>query len=248
MQKISDARLKSLHAGEEESTHLMEFLRIDPETLLANTFPDFHYPQIPLKTGIVQKLDLLAGHIHHQFGFQKWDAFSCHPSDYVRSLACYLLAKQSFSFAEMLHRMKLLADDTNAGVREWAWLAIRADFAKNVERHIDILSPYVQDASPNIRRFASELSRPRGVWCKHIPALRTAPWLAMEIIAPLKSDTSRYVQLSVGNWLNDASKDHAAWVEKICAEWQSISPTKNTAHICKRGLRTLKKNTLNKTR
>lgn len=238
---ISDTRLAALQKGEVASTHLMEFLRIDAEILLKNTFPDFRYPVLPPKTGIVQKLDVLAAHIQQQYGFRIFEAFSCHPSDFIRSIACYVLAKQAFPFAEMMQRMRPLAEDENAGVREWAWLAIREDFAKEIETHLPLLAAYVEDPSPSIRRFASELSRPRGVWCKHIAALRKAPWLAIDIIEPLKADASRYVQLSVGNWLNDASKDHPAWVEKICAEWQVISPTKHTAYICKRGLRTLRK-------
>jgi 3-methyladenine DNA glycosylase AlkC len=45
----------------------------------------------------------------------------------------------------------------------------------------------------------------------------------------------------VGNWLNDASKTDADFVQKICTLWAKESPTKETAYIVKKALRTLEK-------
>ena len=78
-----------------------------------------------------------------------------------------------------------------------------------------------------------ELSRPRRVWCRHILEFRESPWLGLEIIEPLKSDEAKYVQLSVGNWLNDASKTQSNWVKELCFKWQQESSTKHTHAICK---------------
>ena len=83
--------------------------------------------------------------------------------------------------------------------------------------------------------------RTRGVWCKHIVEFKEEPWLGLGIIGPMKSDESKYVQLSVGNWLNDASKSQASWVKKLCLEWQAQSPTNHTYNICKRAQRTINK-------
>jgi 3-methyladenine DNA glycosylase AlkC len=95
--------------------------------------------------------------------------------------------------------------------------------------------------SERIRRFAVEILRPRGVWCSSIKQLRATPWLAQSIIEPLKADPSLYVQKSVGNWLNDAAKDHPQWVDKLIAKWLNESQTKSTLYIAKRALRSIKK-------
>ena len=177
---------------------------------------------------------------YEQFGFKKFEQLSSHKSDLVRSVACYLLAKQPFSFEDKLKLMTRLAEDQNSGVREWAWLAVRKEFAQDLIKNISYLVCFTNQ-STNLRRFVCELSRPRGVWCRHILEFRESPWLGLEIIEPLKSDEAKYVQLSVGNWLNDASKTQSNWVKELCFKWQQESPTKHTHAICKRALRTIHK-------
>ncbi len=241
MKNISQERLELLNTGQVESRNLMEFLSLDMELILKNNLPNFNYPKLATKLGVIKKLEHIALSVNDQFGFKGFEQFSSHKSDLIRSLSCYLLAQQPLSFKDKLNLMIKLADDHNSGVREWAWLAIRPDFAQNVLENILYLIEFTSQ-SPNIRRFVSELSRPRGVWCKHIVELKEEPWLGLQIIEPLKSDESKYVQLSVGNWLNDASKTQASWVKKICRQWQVKSTTNHTYNICKRAQRTINKN------
>jgi 3-methyladenine DNA glycosylase AlkC len=240
MKKISPERLQLLNTGQIESRNLMEFLVLDPELILKNNFPDFNYVKPVDRIGIVQKLEHIAANLNEQFGFKKFEQFSSHKSDLIRSLACYLLAKQPFSFEDKLKLMTRLADDQNTGVREWAWLAIRKEFTQDLIKNISYLVRFT-NKSANLRRFVCELSRPRGVWCRHILEFRESPWLGLKIIEPLKSDEAKYVQLSVGNWLNDASKTQGDWVKELCFKWQKESPTKHTHTICKRALRTIHK-------
>ena len=240
MKKIPPERLQILNTGQIESKNLMEFLALDPELILKNNLPDFNYIKPDSRIGIVQKLEHIAANLNDQFGFQKFEQLSTHKSDLIRSLACYLLAKQPFSFEDKLKLMTRLAEDQNSGVREWAWLAIRKDFIQDLIKNISYLVCFTNQ-STNLRRFVCELSRPRGVWCRHILEFRESPWLGLKIIEPLKSDEAKYVQLSVGNWLNDASKTQSNWVKELCSKWQQESPTKHTYTICKRALRTIHK-------
>jgi hypothetical protein len=231
--------VNQLNKGAREASNLMEFLAVDLNILLENTIPEFNRPQLPQSLGITKKLKFVAVSLQAQFGFKIFDTLKGHKSDTIRALACYLLEEQNLSFAEKLSLIKLLADDLNSGVREWAWMALRNDFTQELASSIKLLSSWTQDPSDNIRRFASELSRPRGVWCPHIRELRQEPWMGLEIIEPLRSDKAKYVQLSVGNWLNDAGKDHPAWVRNLCCEWSKHSLTPHTEKICKRAMRNL---------
>jgi 3-methyladenine DNA glycosylase AlkC len=125
------------------------------------------------------------------------------------------------------------------GVREIAWLAFRNHLCEELTAGLKFLAKWADDKDENIRRAASEGSRPRGVWCAHMGALREKPEQAIAILEPLKADPSIYVRRSVGNWLNDAAKDNAAWVRKLCKRWTKESPVKETQWIAKRALRTV---------
>ncbi len=239
MKKVSQEIITELNSGQREASNLMESLAVDVKILLHHVLPAFDFPTLPASLGIIKKYRLIAAELQKQFGFMLFESLKTHASDTVRTLACCLLGEQSFSFSEKLALVRPLADDHHAGVREWAWMALREDCTAALEHSIALLIPWTAAPSCNIRRFASELTRPRGVWCKHIRVLREQPWLGLPILLPLRSDPAKYVQLSVGNWLNDAGKDHAKWVKDLCEAWVKASYNKDTDKICKRAMRNL---------
>jgi 3-methyladenine DNA glycosylase AlkC len=161
-----------------------------------------------------------------------------HSSDTVRGWAAYALIRDpAADLASAVARLQPFADDAHFGVREWAWMALRPRLLDDPRPALTLLRPWADDPSPRIRRCASEATRPRGVWCKQIPALVAEPSLADELLTALCADPERYVQLSVGNWLNDAGKSQPDWLDTLAARWRHQSDSPHTATILARGLR-----------
>lgn len=52
---------------------------------------------------------------------------------------------------------------------------------------------------------------------------------------------SKYVQDSVANWLNDASKSNSTRISETCPRWQKESPSSGTERTVRRSNRTLRK-------
>lgn len=157
---------------------------------------------------------------------------SFHLSDSIRCYAPYLKSLDTrLNLNDKLNQSEKLIADNHFGVREVVWMALRPEIDKNLEKSIEILSRWTKSENENIRRFTTESTRPRGVWCKHIEKLKENPEMALPILENLKSDKSKYVQNSVGNWLNDASKSKPNFVIELCKKWKKESPAKETEKI-----------------
>lgn len=248
--KISDidpTRLDQLNAGEIETTNLTEGLAVDFGALLMAAFPaiaEAERDRVKAASGegVTRRMALVGTILAQSLDDDALGALLTHPSDTVRGWLCFALAGRSpAELKTTLNSLRPLADDPHFGVREWAWLAVRSQIADNLTEALAILTGWTASPSANIRRFASEATRPRGVWCAHIGALKEDPSLALPLLLPLRSDPSRYVQDSVGNWLNDAAKSRADWVRTLCDSWSAESDSPATARITKRALRTLNK-------
>jgi 3-methyladenine DNA glycosylase AlkC len=248
--------LSQLNNGEIETANLMEWLAIDQRKLLHNILIQinktaYYAPTIAaldsLEKRTVNTINETIGYnlfLQSQKNKDKtfFKQFATHTSDVVRCWACYFIGKNNkLTITQTLQQIQPFAADYHFGVREIAWLSVRPIIAKNLMDSIAILSNWAISKNENIRRFASEATRPRGVWCEHIHELKENPSLALSILESLKNDSTKYVQDSVGNWLNDASKTQAAFVIKICKQWEKESKTKETAYIIKKAMRTLEK-------
>jgi 3-methyladenine DNA glycosylase AlkC len=250
--------LLALNAGQIPSVNLNEYLAIDLAKLTINVASQIGLdPQAerlqntlamlsafkPMKrhSHIARALFDLTGEQAQPQRDAISTALANHPSDVARCWAVQWLQFTDQTLADKLLAVRRFAADPHFGVREIAWMAVRDDTAAALDAAIVLLMPWVVDVDENIRRFASELTRPRGVWCAQIEALKAEPWRALPLLEPLKADASRYVQNSVANWLNDASKSQAAWVQGVCDEWVQTSASPHTRYIVKRALRTLDK-------
>lgn len=234
-----------LNNGTVETKTLSEGLAIDFRLLLKAALPSSKplpdAAELASTVGITRRMAFVGGWLVREFGMKQWEHFAQHPSDTVRGWAAYMLGGADLSLPRQLHLVQRLADDGHSGVREWAWLALRPAVAADLETALGKLVPWTRHKSANVRRYASEMTRPRGVWCSHLGALKQVPEMGRPILDPLRSDCSKYVQDSVANWLNDASKSQPAWVEAVCAEWLADSETAETKRICRRALRTIRR-------
>jgi 3-methyladenine DNA glycosylase AlkC len=231
----------ALNAGTRETANLAEGLALDDAALLRNVFPELAGQSNTLVgvTGVTKRMAAVGVLLHQHYGMDGYAAAREHSSDTVRGWAAYLLAASDLELRDLLERARPLADDPHFGVREWVWLALRPQIAAEIERTISLLTPWTAEASPYLRRFTVESTRPRGVWSAHIPSLKERPELGLPLLEPLRSESARYVQDSVANWLNDAAKTRPDWVRDLCSRWRTESPTPQTLRICKRASRSL---------
>jgi 3-methyladenine DNA glycosylase AlkC len=165
---------------------------------------------------------------------------TAHRSDSVRCWAAYIVGLEPSGLEQKLEGIRRFAADHHFGVREIAWMAVRDAISRELKQAISLLERWVQDEDANIRRFAVEATRPRGVWARHIAELKEHPEQALPLLEPLKSDQSKYVQDSVANWLNDAAKSQPAWVSEICRTWLEGCDERSTKRIAARAQRNLK--------
>lgn len=239
--------IAQLNRGELESANLMEGLVIDFAQLLKAAWPRTPSKVIDevaeaAELGITRRMALVGDRLWHQFGDQAIAGLQNHPSDTVRGWVCYAIAhKPGLTLAERFEAIRPLANDDHFGVREWAWIAVRPHLADELSTGLKLLESWVKPKQPTYtRRFAVEITRPRGVWTQHLELLKASPELGVRLLEPVQSDTEKYVQDSVANWLNDAAKTQSEWVLELCSRWQEQSATPATERICRRALRSVK--------
>lgn len=249
--------LEQLNRGEIESANVVEWFAIDRRLLLkqvleAHGRENYFSPILEAVNALEKQTsnkisEAIGAELLQQAALHKdqdlFTIISQSPSDLVRSWGTFMVGKNTaLSLEQMLEKIKPFAADPHFNVREEAWTAVRPTIIENLNESIQLLSEWSLSKDENLRRFASEVTRPRGVWCKHIELLKENPELALEILEPLKSDSSKYVRDSVANWLNDASKTQPEFVLELCRRWEEESPTKETKYIIKKALRTINKN------
>ncbi|PYE39942.1 3-methyladenine DNA glycosylase AlkC [Rhizobium sp. PP-F2F-G20b] len=242
---IEPSRLALLNAGAVEAVTLTECLAVDFAALMRAALPKMGEDSIAAMRqatgeGISRRMALAARLIHERRGMAAVEELRRHLSDTVRGWACFTIGTvENMTLSARLAAIKPFADDHHFGVREWSWMAVRPHIAADLDSAIALLSDWTTEPSERLRRFASEATRPRGVWCAHLGALRQSPEKALPILEPLRADPAPYVQDSVGNWLNDASKERPDWVRSLCARWSAEIAPPATARICKRALRSI---------
>ncbi len=255
MQDVPKDVRARLSKGEIETVNLMEWLAADMSQLAATVAKEVTHP--PLRRAIAGAGRAVRGHTIlgrlKEFGLAiassnldysepHFRQLSTHRSDLVRQWACYAVnvPRLQVGVGDYFERTLTFAADSNMTVREAAWMAFRPHLQLSMIEGLGLLTGLASSPNENLRRFAVEVSRPRSVWGAHLDDLKRNPDLARGLLDRVKGDGSRYVQLAVGNWLNDASKTRPDWVMGVTSDWLSAGDL-NTRKIVKRGLRTLRR-------
>ena len=244
---ITAERLAELNSGRDESRNLAEVLAISHSTLLTQVVPEAPEELVEAarhadSLGILARMQAMGEALSAHLGRSACLDLTDHPADTVRGWAVFALVAQEkdADVDTLLALARPAADDPHFGVREWSWMSVRPHLVPQLDEAIGALRPWTSDPSERIRRFASEALRQRGVWARHIPALKKEPERGLPLLEPLRADSSHYVQDSVANWVNDAAKTQPAWARELCERWQEESPTPATERIIKRALRSIR--------
>ena len=134
--------------------------------------------------------------------------------------------------------MEAIAKITKRNTGEYA---IRPFLTKYPEQTVERMLDWSSNPNKHIRRLSSEGVRPRLPWASKLNQFVQDPTPIFPILDKLKDDTSKYVQKSVANCINDVLKDNPEigkfWIE-------SWVPTTSQQHkwIIKHALRNLIKN------
>ena len=249
--EIGDA----LNRGRLETVTLVEWLAIDMVILLSNILPEVGLAEYTdrlvaqahrvASCGVMCRLEKIGEVVYavlkdHPHRTAIFESLATHTSDMVRVFAAYCVtADEKLCLADRFEIVRRFAADSAMSVRECAWSSCRKYIIADLSGAIRLFHDWVVDADPNIRRYAIEATRPRGVWTKHIPALKKDPTQCFSLLEPVRSDSSDYVRRSVGNWLNDAGKTSPDQVKRICKRWMAESSTQETSWIVKHALRHL---------
>lgn len=117
---------------------------------------------------------------------------------------------------------------------------VRDVLRKDFPLGMHYLKEFSKHEHPNVRRLASEGCRPNLPWEGNLHAAIEQPEIVFEVLENLMQDSSKFVQTSVANNLNDFSKIYPDIVLDWCKRFKGSSTSADW--IIKKALRTLLKN------
>ena len=118
--------------------------------------------------------------------------------------------------------------------------AIRPFIRRFPDQTLDQMMLWAKDDNFHVRRLASEGGRPRLPWASKLEEFIKDPSPLIPLLEILKDDSSKYVQNSVANCLNDISKDNRDLAVSLVNSWLD-KPTKSRIWIINHGTRGLRK-------
>ncbi|MCB0700081.1 MAG: DNA alkylation repair protein [Chitinophagaceae bacterium] len=133
--------------------------------------------------------------------------------------------------------MKAIYEITKRNTGEFA---IRPYISQDPKAALKYMKRWAKDKNFHPRRLASEGLRPKLPWAKKLTVFLDEPQPVFDILELLKEDSSKFVQKSVGNHLNDMLKERPKPTMALLKEWAK-SKHPSTKWIVKHALRNLVK-------
>lgn len=103
-----------------------------------------------------------------------------------------------------------------------AWsceFAIRPFLERHLDQTMATVHRWVESDDAQVRRPASEGTRPRLPWGRRVEALSADPTIGMAVLERLRHDPCEMVRRSVANHLNDIAKDFPEIVVATLGRW-----------------------------
>lgn len=117
--------------------------------------------------------------------------------------------------------------------------AVRPLLRHNLGRSLSIIeADWVTSPDADVRRLASEGTRPYLPWATRVPELIEKPAATLGILSSLYRDDSEYVRRSVANHLNDVGRHSPDAAITTARSWLEDADH-HTASLVRHGLRTL---------
>lgn len=115
--------------------------------------------------------------------------------------------------------------------------AIRPFLERYPKKTLSRMLVWSKDKNSHVRRLASEGVRPRLPWARKMDLFITDPTPVIPILNNLKDDSSKYVQKSVANCVNDILKDNRSLAIELLEGWASGQISQSRQWIIKHAMR-----------
>lgn len=151
---------------------------------------------------------------------------------WIMPIATYV---EKYGMEDFELSMKAIFEITKRNTGEYT---IRPFIEKYPEKTLETMMEWSKNSNSHVRRLASEGVRPRLPWASKLQQFIDDPKPIIPILDNLKDDSSKYVQKSVANCINDIIKDNFEVARSIIENWQT-NASKERKWIIKHALRNL---------
>ncbi|MBT8247325.1 MAG: DNA alkylation repair protein [Acidimicrobiia bacterium] len=211
--------------------------RFDPAAFLASVFDD-EWGDRELKQRMRHAAECLRAGLPDDYGAALEILVRAAPSADAAGFAAMILSDfvEAFGIDDLAASIPALEVFTRNVSAEFA---VRPFLVRYPDRMLEQMHVWAASDQPDLRRLASEGTRPRLPWGMALKQYQADPAPLFPLLEGLAHDPSEVVRRSVANNLNDIAKDHPDLVVDVLARWQDGSA--EVSGITRHALRVLLK-------